>query len=146
MFKIIPFQPKYRDDMIFCLLAAKDALGKAPRLSEDLLDIQGNYFDQNDMFWIAVNDNDRVVGMIGTNTVSATDMWLKRLYVKPEMKRKGIASSLLAAVEDYAQAKGITTLHTRFSDDYTEAPRFYAAKGFMEVGHGDGARHLVKTI
>ena len=89
MFNIIPFRREYRDDTIFCLLSAKDALGRAPRLNDDLLDIQGRYFDKGDMFWIAINADNRVAGMIGTNTVSETDMWLKRLFIKPEMKRKG---------------------------------------------------------
>ena len=43
--RIIPFEEKYRDDMIFMVLEAKNALGRVPRLNEDLLDIQKNYLD-----------------------------------------------------------------------------------------------------
>ncbi len=43
--------------MIFMVLQAKDALGRIPRLNEDLLDIKAHYSDRGDMFWIAVNDN-----------------------------------------------------------------------------------------
>ena len=146
MFKIIPFQKEYRDDTIFCILLAKDAKGKIPRLNEDLLDIQKNYFEKNDIFYIAVNEDNRVIGMLGTNTVSATDMWLKRLYVKPDMKRKGLGSALLTAVEEYAKAKGIVTVHTRFSDDYNEAPYFYLSRGFVEIERNEGLRHLIKNI
>jgi GNAT superfamily N-acetyltransferase len=146
MFKIIPFRREYRDDLIFCLLLAKDAKGKVPRLNEDLLDIQKNYFDKNDIFYIAIDDDNRVVGMLGTNTVSETDMWLKRLYVKPNMKRKGIGSALLATVEEYAKTKGIVTIHTRFSGDYNEAAHFYTAKGFIESEKSNGLRHFIKNI
>ncbi len=59
------YEDKYRDDMIFMVLQAKDALGRIPRLNEDLLDIKAHYFDRGDMFWIAVNDNDRVIKGIG---------------------------------------------------------------------------------
>ena len=38
--KILPFEQKYRDDMIFMVLEAKDALGRIPGLNEGLLDIQ----------------------------------------------------------------------------------------------------------
>lgn len=38
--KIITFEEKYRDDLIFMILEAKDALGRVPGLNEDLLDIQ----------------------------------------------------------------------------------------------------------
>ena len=41
--KIIPYQDKYRDDLIFMILEAKNALGKVPGLNEDLLDIKKNY-------------------------------------------------------------------------------------------------------
>ncbi len=37
------YEDKYRDDMIFMVLQAKDALGRIPRLNEDLLDIKAHY-------------------------------------------------------------------------------------------------------
>lgn len=102
-YSIIPFEQSYRDDAIFCLLSAKDALGRIPRLNEDLLDIEVNYFDKGDMFWLALDEQKRVVGMLGTKTVSPTEMWLKRFYVKPEFKRQGIGSTLIGvAFESHA--------------------------------------------
>ena len=146
MAAIVRFEEQYRDDTIFCLLLAKDALGRRPRLNEDLLDIQGHYFSHGDMFWIALDESDRVVGMVGTKTVSPTDMWLKRLYVKPALKKTGIGSALLATAERYAAEKGITTIHTRFSNDYVEAACFYPKKGFIEHERNEGSRHLTKRI
>jgi len=105
MFHIIKYHDDYRDDMIFCYLSAKNALGEKIYLRDDLLDIQVNYFYKNDMFWIALNDDERVVGMIGTNTVSITDMWLKRLFVKPEIKRNGIGSALLTNCREIRKVK-----------------------------------------
>lgn len=52
--KIITFEEKYRDDLIFMILEAKDALGRVPGLNEDLLDIQKNYMYKGGMFWIAI--------------------------------------------------------------------------------------------
>ena len=48
--KIIKFEEIYRDDMIFMVLQAKDALGRKPTINPDLLDIKANYLDYNDMF------------------------------------------------------------------------------------------------
>jgi len=137
MFKIIPFQNTYRDDMIFCLLSAKDALGRIPRINEDLFDIEKNYFDKDDMFWIAVDDHNRVIGMLGTNTTSSSEMWLKRFYVKPSLKRNGIGSALLATLEDYAKSKNVSTLYTSCALTYTEGLQFYHAKGFIEIDYKD---------
>lgn len=80
--KIIKFENKYRDDLIFMILEAKNALGRIPGLNEDLLDIQKNYFDKGDMFWIAVDENDRVIGSVGFNTNDMNGATLHRLFVK----------------------------------------------------------------
>ena len=127
------FDEKYRDDMIFMILEAKNALGRMPRLNEDLLDVVGNYIKTGNMFWIAVDDNDRVIGSIGTKIVSQNEMWLKRLYVKSAMKRQGIGKKLYKKAEEFAILKGIDTIYTRFSSDYIEAQKFYPSLGFIET-------------
>ena len=146
MFNIIPFQEKYRDDTIFCLLSAKDALGDVPRLTEDFLNIQEYFFDKGDMFWIALDETGRVIGMLGTDTVSSTDMWLRRLFIKPELKRHGLGSVLYSVAEKYAIAKGIYIIHTRFPDNYIEASKFYLAKGFVDAGKHEGLPYMIKYL
>ncbi len=51
------------------VLQAKDALGRKPRMNDDLLVIKGSYFDRGDEFWIAVDTSDRVVGCIGYSRI-----------------------------------------------------------------------------
>jgi RimJ/RimL family protein N-acetyltransferase len=148
---LLPYDDKYRDDVIFCFLSAKDAMSKMPggkplALKSDLLDIPGVYPARGDVFYLAIDEDDRVVGMIGTETVSPSELWLKRLYIKPELKSRGIGSKLLAAVEQFAADKGVTVIHTRFADWYTEAARFYPAKGFVAVEARDWLRHMVKYL
>jgi ribosomal-protein-alanine N-acetyltransferase len=151
---VIPYEQKYHADMLFCFLAAKDAIGayapdgrfRKPELKGDILDIEKYYFERGDVFYLAVDGRDRVVGMIGTQTVSPTELWLKRLFVKPELKGKGIGSKLLAAAEEYAAGKGILTIHTRFANWYHEASAFYPSKGFTEVEPEDYLRHMVKRL
>ena len=63
--KIIKFEQKYRDDMIFMNLTAKNALGTVPHLRDDLLNVEECYFKNGGNFWIALDDNDRVIGSIG---------------------------------------------------------------------------------
>ena len=146
MHTIIPYDPRYRDDMIFCLLLAKDALGDTLRLNEDLLDVPANYFARGDAFWLALDQHDRVIGMIGTHTVSQNELWLKRLYVKPGCKRQGLGAALYRRAEELARAKGVTHIHTRFNDNYHEAARFYPAMGLAEAERSEGLRHFVKEL
>ena len=70
---IVPYERRYRDDMLFCYLAAKDAIGSyAPAewskltLKDDLLDVEKSYIERGDIFYLAVDASDRVVGMVGT--------------------------------------------------------------------------------
>lgn len=146
MFNIIKYDPKFKEGLVSCYVAARYALEAHPDFHEDIFDIEANYFHKGDMFWIAIDNNSCVVGMLGTATISQTDMWLKRLFIEPKMKRKGIASSLLKTVEEYAKSKNIVRIHTRFNSSYDEASHFYLSKGFLESKQEDEIRYFVKNM
>nr|WP_315100835.1 GNAT family N-acetyltransferase [uncultured Catonella sp.] len=100
--KIIHFEESYRDDLIFMILQAKDALGRKPGLNEDLLDIKSHYFDKGGRFWIAIDENDRVIGSIGYMRVDGTnEAFIHRLFVKVVEKHKGLGTALLMTAEEY---------------------------------------------
>ena len=131
--KIISFEEKYRDDLIFMVLQAKDAIGRVPKLNEDLLNIKESYFNKQDMFWIALDEHDRVIGCVGTKTENDF-MWIKRLYVKASLKRQGIGSKLLECVEEFAKEKGINKLKVHLGgEEYFESHSFYPKHGFKEI-------------
>ena len=46
----------------------KNAIGRIPKLNEDLLDIKTNYLDKGQCFYLAIDEFDRVIGCIGTKT------------------------------------------------------------------------------
>lgn len=133
--KIIKFESQYRDDLIFMILEAKNALGRVPGLNEDLLDIRANYFDKGDMFWIAVDDNDRVVGSVGYSSVKNTDdVVLHRLFVKHSLKHQGIGTALLKTAEKHLKSIGKKTVIVHLSDKehFHESWQFYPKHGYVE--------------
>ena len=80
---IKPYEEKYRDDLIFMVLQAKDALGRKPTINGDLLDIKTCYFERGDMFWIAISEDDRVIGCVGySKTEKPSEAYLHRLLLK----------------------------------------------------------------
>jgi len=131
--KIIPYDGKYRDDMIFMVLEAKNALGRVPRLNEDLLNIEENYISQGDMFWHAIDENDRVIGCIGYNNIAEYTARLHRLYVKYNLKRHGIGSALLETAERHLAEHGYkyVTVHLG-GKEYFESRQFYPKHGYQE--------------
>ena len=143
--RIIPFETQYRDDMVFMVLEAKNALGRIPTLNEDLLNIQANYLDQGDMFWLALDENDRVIGCIGYNSMEGTaEAKLHRLYVKYDLKRQGIGSALLETAEEHikAQGKAAALVHLGEKEYYFESYHFYPKHGYIEYA----PRHMKKFL
>lgn len=135
--KIIPFEEKYRDDMIFMILQAKDALGRIPGLNPDLLDIKANYFDKGDMFWLAIDESGRVIGSVGYSSVEGTsEAVLHRLFVKPGLKRQGIGSALLETAEAHMKSAGKTAVYVHLGtpkEQWFESYRFYPKHGYREI-------------
>jgi len=132
-YTIIPYAEEYRDDMIFMVLEAKDALGRIPRLNEDLLNVQKNYIDTGDMFWLAIDDRDRVIGCVGYNSIpGTTEVRLHRLYIKASRKRQGIGTRLLHTVEQHLREHGKTAVHVHLGGkEYFESRRFYPKYGYI---------------
>ena len=144
--KIKLYEEKYRDDMIFMVLQAKDVLGRIPRLNEDLLDIKAHYFDRGDLFWIAADDNDRVIGCGGYSRIEGTkEAFVHRLYVKASDKRIGIGSALLETIEVGMQNNGITTARIHLGsppEQWFESYSFYPKHGYNDYE----PRHMRKKL
>ena len=128
--KIIEFEEKYRDDMIFMVLSAKNALGRVPRLNEDLLDVKKSYFDNGHPFWLAIDEFDRVIGCIGTREDEQGNLFLSHLYVKYDLKRHGIGGKLLELAEQSAKERGYKEVHVHLGKDYLESHIFYPKHGY----------------
>ena len=137
---IKPYEKKYRDDLIFMVLQAKDALGRRPTINNDLLDIRANYFDRGDMFWIAINEEDRVIGCIGySKTELFSEAFLHRLYVKASEKHKGIGTRLLQTAENEMRKQGIAVSLVHLGapkEQWFESYSFYPKHGYREYKPG----------
>lgn len=133
---IKPYEEKYRDDLIFMVLQAKDALGRVPTINSDLLDIRANYFDRGDMFWVAVSGEDRVIGCIGySRTDDPSKAFLHRLYVKASEKHKGIGTKLLLTAENEMRKQGISVSLVHLGEpkeQWFESYAFYPRNGYRE--------------
>lgn len=130
------YEEIYRDDLIFMILQAKDALGRVPTINEDLLHIKTCYFDRGDLFWVVVDENNRVIGCIGySKTDHPGEAFLHRLYVKPTLKRSGIGTALLHTAENAMRDRGISVSHVHLGEpkeQWFESYSFYPKHGYQE--------------
>ena len=144
--RIIEYEEAYRDDMIFMVLQAKDALGRRPHINADLLDIKASYYDKGDEFWLALNKNDRVVGCGGYSRIPDTnEAFVHRLYVKPSHKRTGIGSALLERIEQGMKASGVTVSRVHLGEpeeQWFESYAFYPKHGYKEYA----PRYMLKEL
>jgi GNAT superfamily N-acetyltransferase len=76
---------------------------------------------------------DEAAGCAGVRIRDATTGELKRVYVRPELRGKGGAALLLAAVEDAARALGAERVVLNTRRDLVEARALYARHGYAET-------------
>ena len=100
------------------------------------MDIKTNYFDCGDMFWIALNEDDRVVGCIGySKTDNLSEAFLHRLYVKASEKHNGIGTALLQVAESEMKNQGISVSLVHLGspkEQWFESYSFYPKHGYCE--------------
>lgn len=87
------------------------------------------------MFWIALDDNDRVIGCIGCNLLPDSEAILHRLYVKYSLKRQGIGTKLLDTAENFARENNrrIMKVHLGEKITYFESRYFYTKHGYIFI-------------
>ena len=87
------------------------------------------------MFWIALDDNDRVIGSVGYNSIeNSNDVVLHRLFVKANLKHQGIGTALLKTVEEHLKAIGkkAAIVHLGNKEHFYESWQFYPKHGYVE--------------
>ena len=118
--------------MIYMVLSAKNAIGRIPRINDDLLDIKTNYIDKGQLFFIAIDEFDRVIGCIGTKEDENNNLFLSHLFVRYDLKRHGIGTKLLNIAEESAKKRGYKEIHVHLGKDYLESHIFYPKHGYKE--------------
>ena len=134
--KIVPYDDRYRGEMIAMVLEAKAALGREPHLNEDLLAVKENYLDRGFGFWLALDERSRVVGCVGWHRLpDSGEAFLHRLYVKAGRKRQGIGSALLETAEAHMRSAGVEIAHVHLGEpreQWFESYAFYPKHGYTE--------------
>jgi GNAT superfamily N-acetyltransferase len=97
-------------------------------------------------------DADQPVACGGVRLVSPEVGELKRMYVAPAARRRGIARAMLAHLEHQARTLGAERLRLESGLHQPEALSLYASAGYVDAepfGHYAGAplaRHLAKSL
>ncbi len=117
------------------------------------------YYDRHGgSFWVARCDH-ALVGMFGLERKDVGIMELRRMYVAPERRRRGIAREMLSFAEAHCRSEGVRELHLSTSELQQAALALYRASGYRllleeraevasnkTIGGGIMRYHLVKHL
>jgi GNAT superfamily N-acetyltransferase len=99
---------------------------------EELATLPGKYAPPDGRLFLAV-DGDAPIGCIALRRLDAEAGEVKRLYLQPDHRGRGLAHALCAEVVAAARAVGYRRLVLDTLDRMTAARRLYAAAGFREI-------------
>lgn len=75
----------------------------------------------------------RLVGCGAIQPIDGQTGEIKRMYVRPAYRGRGIARQLLAALEELAWSDGLSTLRLETGDFMPEAIKLYASSGYEPI-------------
>jgi GNAT superfamily N-acetyltransferase len=82
----------------------------------------------------------QVAGCVALAPLAGDTGEIKRMFVTPSLRRRGIGAGLLAALEERAQALGYRRLSLETGDQQPEALALYAQAGYAPIApYGDFA-------
>lgn len=99
---------------------------------EDRARFECDYFAANAGFWLAAADN-QLAGCIALRELRSGGAALgeiKRMYVRPACRGRGVGDALLHALEAYAASCGHRELVLDTTDEMTSAVRLYERNGY----------------
>ena len=89
----------------------------------------------NMTIYIAVDQNDEIIGTIGWNKLSEKEGHIRGMAVDPKMQGKeSPATDLLRKVEEDAQSQGCNFLTLDTTEVLQRAQNFYRKNGFIKTG------------
>lgn len=129
--KVIEYEKQYKEQVIDLLIevAVKEYGFKEWEKWFKIFRID-NYIEDGGNCWIALNDNDKVIGTISLRKIDSTIAEVKYLYIKKEERRKGISSVLINKLIDFAKSKEFKKLQLDTYEEFKEAICLYEKIGF----------------
>lgn len=99
---------------------------------EELRDLPGDYAPPKGMLLVAA-DGPSFLGCVAVRPLDSETAELKRLYVRPAARARGIGRSLAVAAIDHAWGAGFRRIRLDTLPEMREAQALYRSLGFLEI-------------
>jgi [ribosomal protein S18]-alanine N-acetyltransferase len=117
------------DDAPAIAALERDALG--PDAWSEGLVAEGSAGRLPTTLYLVATEGDELTGYAATSILDVAE--LQRIAVAVDHRRTGVATALLARVEEEARARQVDRLLLEVREDNHGACAFYAARGFIEL-------------
>lgn len=120
-----------RVNRLLALADTKDAfeIYIARSLTEEMDRVSEYYAERKGGFWVAV-DGRKIVGMFGLESSGGEAMELRRMYVDPDFRRRGIARRMLNFAEQECRRRNRPRMDLSTSELQREALALYQNTGY----------------
>src|ERR671934_429885 len=127
---IVPFQASHTDGFRSLVSDTLREFGfePDPAFDGDLDDPGSSYA----ALWIAL-DGDEVVGSVALRDLGDGAVELKRMYLRPDQRGRGLGRELLALALAWSREQGARVVRLDTSERMVAAQRLYEAYGFRRV-------------
>jgi len=127
---IVPFQPEHAEGFRVLVGDTLREFGfePDPALDDDLDDPAAAYA----ALWIAL-DGETVVGSVALRELGGGVVQLKRMYLRPDQRGRGLGKQLLALALEWADTEGVKAIRLDTSERMVAAQKLYEANGFKRV-------------
>jgi putative acetyltransferase len=119
-------------------------------IDAELAGLPGEYAPPGGALFVA-EDQARLLGMIGLRPFSGTVSEMKRLFVRPEARGRGLAKQLIAVALDEARRLGYAEIRLDTLPMMGDAQSLYVSLGFADIAPYyatpiAGTRFMSKTL
>ncbi len=97
----------------------------------DLDDIEATYIASGGTFRVIETADGKLVGCGGLLPTSADELELRKMYLLPEFRGRGLGKRLLVELIEYARQRQVARITLETATDLKEAIALYQAFGFV---------------
>jgi GNAT superfamily N-acetyltransferase len=101
--------------------------------NDEMAKVAAEEFDPPDGLFVAVVEDTTVVAGGGFRALAPGLCEIKRMWTHPDQRRRGLASAVLAELEDRARAAGYHTVRLETGPRQPGAVALYTARGYDRI-------------
>ena len=116
--------------IIFSVLEEYGLIPDDPELDSDLENIEINYRDG--FFGLVISDLEKLVGTFALYNIDAQTAEIRKMYLLPEHRKKGIGKWMLSFLTQKAKELGFQKVQLLTASPLIEAISLYKNAGFIE--------------